>query len=149
MKNDITFFFDMTSFSRELDKLDDKIARKYIRRAVNRGAQKLRNLTRAAAPKGTVAHYIGKKKYEKLALPGNLKKSIDYKEFRMKDKRTAASIVGPRVGKGQTYDGFYGKFLEFGTVKMPAKPFLSTTLNANNDLIMGIFARTLEEALYG
>lgn len=52
---------------------------------------------------------------------GNLKKSIGV--TRRRDKRGIVSFsISPR--KGGLSSGFYGKFVELGTSKMSAKPFL-------------------------
>jgi HK97 gp10 family phage protein len=146
----ITFTFTgIAELERELKKLDDKIARKYNRRAVMNGARVLRDKVKSLCPVGTVEHWIGLKKYGIKAKPGNLKKSIDVKELRVKDPRSAVAIVGPRAGRGQTYDGFYGKWVERGTVKMAARPFLQPALIQSFDAIMEKYAQVLTEALYG
>ena len=49
---------------------------------------------------------------------GTLKKSIEVSRVKTKD---GAKYV--EVGPGK--EGWYGKFLEFGTVKMKAKPFMA------------------------
>ena len=49
---------------------------------------------------------------------GNLKRSIEVSSV-----RTKAGIKHVAVGPGK--DGYYGKFVEFGTVKMKAKPFMA------------------------
>ena len=53
---------------------------------------------------------------------GNLKKSIGIVKRRTKNKSIIMFSVTPR--KGGKYDGWYGKFLEFGTSKMNAVPFM-------------------------
>jgi HK97 gp10 family phage protein len=67
---------------------------------------------------------------------GNLRKNIIIKRL-PKDYLTSAHIVTARKGKltarqtaaGLT-DGYYGKFVEFGTVKMPARPFLGPAFDS-------------------
>jgi HK97 gp10 family phage protein len=49
---------------------------------------------------------------------GTLKKSIEVSRVKTKD---GAKYV--EVGPGK--EGWYGKFLEFGTIKMKAKPFMA------------------------
>ncbi len=51
---------------------------------------------------------------------GTLKKSIGIKKRRSKEKNIISFSVAPLSKKG----GFYGKFVEFGTKKMSAHPFL-------------------------
>lgn len=42
---------------------------------------------------------------------------------------------------------FYGKFLEFGTSKMPARPFLSVSYERNKRRVIDIIKDTLREGL--
>lgn len=67
---------------------------------------------------------------------GNLRKNIIIKRL-PKDYLASAHIVTVRKGKltakqtaaGLT-DGYYGKFVEFGTVKMPARPYLGPAFDS-------------------
>lgn len=59
--------------------------------------------------------------------PGNLRKSIQVLPFR---RTRNAVIVGPRA-RGGSPDGFYAKFLEFGTRKMAAKPFVDPAVQSS------------------
>jgi HK97 gp10 family phage protein len=43
-----------------------------------------------------------------------------------------------RVYAGNRTDAFYAHFVEYGTVKMPARPFLRPALNSNKAEIMSI-----------
>lgn len=54
--------------------------------------------------------------------PGNLRKSLGI--LTVKDRKNAAIIVAIRAGKKRKYDGYYGAFVEEGTVNMPAQPFM-------------------------
>lgn len=72
---------------------------------------------------------------------GTLKKSIGITKRRSKQKNIVSFSVSPR--KGGKNDGFYGRFIELGTSKMSAKPFLrpaleksvEETLKASKDYI--------------
>ena len=80
-------------------------------------ADKIAEETRAHAPVAAEAHYAktrkGSKKRYKLVQPGRLKKSIKTKV------NARGSKAWVRVKQ------FYGYFLEYGTVKMAARPFLT------------------------
>jgi len=52
----------------------------------------------------------------------SLSKSIGITKFKTRKKSLVWFSVSPRRGKN--WDGFYGRFIEFGTVKMSAKPFM-------------------------
>lgn len=54
-------------------------------------------------------------------------------------------LVG--VDKSDNSKIYYGKFLEFGTSKMPAKPFLQPAYEKNKDTIEKTIAETLKEGL--
>lgn len=72
---------------------------------------------------------------------GTLKKSIGVTKRRSKERNMVSFSVSPR--KGGVNDGFYGRFIELGTSKMSAKPFLrpaleksvEETLQASKDYI--------------
>jgi len=51
---------------------------------------------------------------------GTLKKSIGIVKRRSKDKNIVIFSVTPRIKKG----GWYAHFVEYGTAKMPAHPFM-------------------------
>ena len=59
--------------------------------------------------------------------PGNLKKSIRVLPLR---RTRGAVVVGP-LARGRNPDGFYGRFVEFGTSKMRAKPFVEPAVSAS------------------
>lgn len=75
------------------------------------------------APIGTRKH--GRKGV--VYLPGNLRKSIQVLPLR---RTKNAVIIGPRA-RGGTPDGFYARFLEFGTQKMTARPFIEPAVDAS------------------
>lgn len=90
---------------RELDdalrELAGPAARRAMRKGMRQGANVVRDEAKARAPKDT----------------GNLKKSIRTRERREEGGWMRYAIEVRRRA-------FYGRFLEFGTSKMAAKPFL-------------------------
>lgn len=58
---------------------------------------------------------------------GNLRASVNY---RINPKKLSV-----RIGAS----AFYGKWLEFGTKKMAARPFVGRTIREENSTIVGIF----------
>lgn len=72
---------------------------------------------------------------------GTLAESISVDEPKKKKPDEAAAVIGP--GK----EGFYGMFLELGTSKMPAYPFLVPSLKASKRQVEEVVARELRKGL--
>lgn len=75
---------------------------------------------------------------------GNLREGLKISNVKNKEG-TKYILVG--VDKGDNSKVFYGKFLEFGTSKMPARPFLQPAYEKNKDNIKRTIAETLKEGL--
>lgn len=110
--------FDMSALDAQLDRLQANVAQA-IRPAAQAGAQVLYDEVRTNAPRSEKAHFTKGKKQQ--FNPGNLQAAI-YQAF-SKDASTP--------GKSALYEiswnkkkAFYGRFVEFGTSKMPAHSFL-------------------------
>jgi HK97 gp10 family phage protein len=71
---------------------------------------------------------------------GRLKRSIEASGIRTKD-----GIKHVAVGPGK--DGYYGKFVEFGTVKMKAKPFMAPGYEKSKEKAMEEIEKNLKEGL--
>lgn len=98
----------LKELGRAIEQLDTKIQKRILRSATAAGARVIAKEAKANAPEDT----------------GNLKKNIRTKNIKPDKLGKQESVVGVRV-KGKTKDSaFYWRFVEFGTAKMPAKPFL-------------------------
>ena len=106
--------------------LSEDMRKKVARQAVAAGAGVVRKAAREKAPVDT----------------GNLKASLVMK--RVKDTNlTEEYIVTPRKGRTRDVkaakrgkgalgkDAYYARFVEFGTVKVPARPFIRPALEEN------------------
>lgn len=71
---------------------------------------------------------------------GTLKKSINVSGVKTKD-----GIKHVEVGPGN--EGWYGKFVEFGTVKMKADPFMSRGYEKSKDEALGAIEGSLRRGL--
>jgi HK97 gp10 family phage protein len=71
---------------------------------------------------------------------GKLKQSITVSNVKTKDGVK-------RVEVGPDKDGYYGKFVEFGTVKMKANPFMSRGYETSKEEAMSIIEKNLKEGL--
>ena len=71
---------------------------------------------------------------------GKLKQSITVSRVKTKDGVK-------RVEVGPDKDGYYGKFVEFGTVKMKANPFMSRGYETSKEEAMEAIEKNLKEGL--
>jgi HK97 gp10 family phage protein len=71
---------------------------------------------------------------------GTLKKSIKTSGVKGRDG-------GKHVEVGPGKEGFYGKFVEFGTVKMRANPFMSRGYETSKDEALATIERELKKGL--
>lgn len=91
----------------KLNALPAKLEKKVIRAAVRKGANIIRDKARSYVPVDT----------------GDLKKSITVSGAKYK-KGTIALAIKPRNNKKKGVTVFYGRFIEYGTSKMAAKPYM-------------------------
>lgn len=124
-----------------LKQLPERVAKNALRRAVAAGAAEVRNQARANAPVDT----------------GEMKRDIQQK--REKDQRgnfMAKYSIFVRSGKKSRLSGrardvqkdsFYWKFVEFGTSKMPAQPFLRPAFEAKKEEALRIIGEKLDEGI--
>lgn len=127
----------------KLKQLPTKVAKNGLRRAVSSGAAIVRNDARKRAPVDT----------------GEMKRDIMMK--REKDKQgggtTGATYsVFVRSGKKSRLagkkrnverDSYYWKFVEFGTAKAPAQPFMRPAFEANKNEAVAAIGKALNEAI--
>lgn len=105
--------------------LNADITEKIGRAAMAAGAKVIRDRARTLAPISDAPHQLGVRKNE-IAQPGNLRKNIITKRLQRNERSlTQQYIVKVRQGSGKAgKDAFYWSFVEFGTVKMAAQPFM-------------------------
>lgn len=126
-----------------LKELPDRISKNVLRGAVAAGAAIIRKEAIARAPvyTGSVA--------EGHPPPGTLKRSIYQKQILEYSNLTQQMFyVGVRHGKkyqkqgkkrNLSQDAYYAKWVEFGTSKMPAHPYLRPAFEAKkNDAVQSI-----------
>lgn len=126
-----------------LKKLGPRLAKNGLRAATSAGAVLIRNDARNRAPVDT----------------GEMKKDIQVKrerEVRGGDLVTASYSVYTRGGKRSRLagkardidkDSFYWKFVEFGTAKMPAQPFMRPAFEANKEAAVAAIGEKLDERI--
>jgi len=107
-----------------LKSLPDRIARNVLRGAVAAGAAVVRKEARDLAPKSEGPQSDGH-------VPGTLKRAIYQKQIRERSSLLQQTFfVGVRRGRSAkssakgVIDAWYAHFVEFGTSKMSARPFM-------------------------
>jgi HK97 gp10 family phage protein len=117
-----------------LKELPQCIARNVLRGAVAAGAAVIRTEAKARAPVSTGDARAGH------SPPGTLKRAIYQKQIRELSSPVKQTFyVGVRRGKQYRHQGkkgklsrdaYYAKFVEFGTAKMAARPFMRPAFEA-------------------
>lgn len=106
---------DLSGITAQLNQLTKK-AEQAVRPVAQAGAQVLYEEIRARVPMSAKPHKSGKKLYT----PGNLRRAI-YQAYAQDE--SGADSAYYRISWNKA-NAFYGQFLEFGTAKMAAQPFL-------------------------
>lgn len=117
---------------KEFKKMEEKAHRKILLKAVRKAARILRKRAKENAPVDT----------------GTLKKSIAIKTLKKIENHLASVIVGARHGINEKDDGWYAHILEFGSVKMPAQPFLEPAFYQTEKQMWLEMERELQKILF-
>lgn len=144
--------------------LSADMQKKVARQAVAAGAKVVRDAARRYAPKDTGALRRGvvMKRARRSQLTEEYLVTISTKEMKKYVAKSRASIYeldgpirpgGPKklLAKKESYeswgDMFYGRFFEFGTVKMPARPFLRPAIENNTQKATEAIAQRLKQRI--
>ncbi len=122
-----------------LDKLPAEIHVKAIRPAAQAGAQVLYDEVKIRAPMSSAPHKSGKQTYA----PGNLKAAI-YQAHSPESSQDGAHVYHVSWNKKKA---FYGQFIEYGTAKMAARPFLRPAYEAKKQAALDTADKVLGEKL--
>lgn len=116
--------FNPASLNAQLDQLQARVA-DAVRPAAQAGAQVLYDEVRLNAPRSEKAHFTKGK--AQTYQPGNLQRAIyqAYSTESSTDGKTAVYSISWNKSKA-----FYGRFVEFGTARMPAHSFLRRAYEA-------------------
>lgn len=126
-----------------LKELPKRVARNGLRSATSAGAAVVRNEARSRAPVDT----------------GEMKRDIQMKrerDFGNTEGLSASVSVYVRGGKKSRLagkarnvdkDSFYWKFVEFGTAKMAAQPFMRPAFEAKKEEAVAVIGQKLDERI--
>lgn len=114
----------LRELDRALQELAWPAARRALRKGMRKGANVVRDEVRAKAPVDT----------------GNLKRRIRTRERSEEEGNMRFAVEIPR-------SAFYGRFLEYGTSKMAAKPFLRPAAEGKTEAAVTAMRDALGEAI--
>lgn len=106
---------DLSAITAKLNRLA-RVVKGAARPAAQAGAEVFYREVRARVPVSAKPHKSGKKTYT----PGSLQRAV-YQAYADGESTPGRAVY--RISWNKSH-AFYGKFLEHGTVKMAAKPFL-------------------------
>lgn len=112
----------LQELEKKLSKLGELEARRALNRGITKGGAEIRKAARANA-----------KQLDNKLTPEQIFKNVTSKKWRVKKGR---KYLGVSVGvnkEGKGGDTYYWRFLEFGTSKMAARPFLEPALNQSKN----------------
>jgi HK97 gp10 family phage protein len=119
----ISIAFDFSKLAAKLDSIT-KAAEESVRPAAQAGAQVFYDEVRQRVPVSAKPHSTKGKK--QTFNPGTLRSAV-YQAFANKESGDGKAMY--RISWNKTH-AFYGRFVEFGTSKMAAKPFLRPAYDA-------------------
>ena len=113
------------------DLRDDTFKKKVLTSSYRKAAKPFVKLARSKAP--VADDYVFRKNGDAIA-PGTLKKSIGTWTYRK--MKSPHLMLGAKFGRRSLkYDGWFYRFIEFGTVHQSAKPFLRPAWDATQGFI--------------
>ncbi|MFC5524018.1 HK97-gp10 family putative phage morphogenesis protein [Polaromonas jejuensis] len=134
-----------------LKELPDRIAKNVLRGSVNAGASVITNEVQTRAPVYTGEVSQGHPP------PGTLKRAVYQKQIReLSGQLKQTFYVGVRKGKqyqkqgkkgNLSQDAWYAKFVEFGTSKMAARPFMRPAFEAKKSEAVEAIKAYLEKRI--
>ena len=114
---------------RKFNALEGKVQKKFARKSMRKAAKVIQKEAKARAPVES----------------GDLKKNIKVKAAQRSRSRIGVNVV---VGEGwYTGEQFYGAFIELGTSKQPARPFMRPALEDKRDEARGVLVDELQELI--
>ena len=137
--------------AKRMRELPDLLARKSLRGAVNAGASVIKKEAQLRAPKLTGA--LAKNFYQKqIREASTVLSQTFYVGVRSGLARYAKNKANKKAGRaGKVYKDsgatFYWKFVEFGTSKMPARPFLRPAFESRKNEAVDAIGNKIRDEL--
>lgn len=130
----------LAELERKLKELGPKISKNALRAATNAGAEVVRKAAIARAPikSGTLKKQIYKKQIRELSNEHQQTFFVGVLSRRKKTKGKNPGVIK---------SAFYWRFIEFGTVKMPARPFLRPAFDSTKQSAISAIKSKLKSYL--
>ncbi|MBM3114553.1 HK97-gp10 family putative phage morphogenesis protein [Jeongeupia naejangsanensis] len=131
----------LDALSRKLRLLPKQVQNKQVKRSLSAGARELITAIKAAAPEDTG---LMKTQIVQFRVPqqNKVQVGISSRLKRLKSERTRQKADARNKYRPANYGAYYWRFVEFGTSRMPAKPFIRPTFDAKKT---GIARRIIVE----
>ncbi len=120
---------DLGPFRKDLERLEKKVRNKIVRRALRAGAKVLAAEIRKRAPVGET---------------GDLRRGVKVRSGKGR-RGTITILVEVSTPEGNVHTGF----VEFGTVRHPANPFIRRSVDSREDEILGKILEEIATELAG
>lgn len=127
------------ALARDLNLLSDRVRGRVLREAVRLAAEPMRRTMETLAPREPGAPDIAANIVISRIRKGGAVEDADAPEYKTESEEAVA--VGPAKGF------YYGRFLEYGTVKMAAQPFMRPAFDQEAPGAIPILADALGRAL--
>lgn len=127
--------------AKALRELGPRVAKNTLRRSVAAGATIIKTEARARAPKDTGE--MAKDIMVKRERDTRGEMAATYSVFVRSGKKSRLAGKGRNVQK----DSYYWKFVEFGTSKMAAKPFLRPSFESKKEEAVKVIGEKLDEGI--
>lgn len=125
----VTVKFDVRKLNRKLKTLESKIEKKITRQALRAGAKIVVKEAKLRAPVDS----------------GELKSKI--KVWALKRSRRRIGVLVGTSATMYTGDQFYGAFVEYGTSKMAARPWLAPAAEAKGPEAQRVVEKTIADGI--
>lgn len=139
----------LKELDRKLAELTRQLHDRALRQSVGDAARLVRNKARQLVPvdTGLLKKNIIAARSRRNSKPGREQWNVALKQKTLKYGNTRANRRKNRVGKSYKVDGpaFYGAFIERGTSKMAARPFLRPALANNQQAAIEAFKKRMQE----
>ncbi len=140
----------LDTFAQALKVLPNNISRRVLRSAVAAAAKLVQDEAKVRAPvstgparknhppPGTLKRAISRGRSNRYSAPGK-------EVFHIFVRNAGSSAKGRKIVAGSKFDAFYWRFVEFGTSKMAARPFMRPAFEAKKEEAITTIAQVIAD----